>query len=106
MKPKLSAGNSDASKFPLASDTYNDNNNIITINTIMGDDDRTVPEAEVYNCPYQDVKDETKPCPYKSKSDIMIGAHKRAIRLKKNVTKVKIKDEVAKEDTKKSKGII
>ena len=48
MKPKLSAVFSEArqesygctcSKFPLANGTYNDNNTIITINTIMGDDE-------------------------------------------------------------------
>ena len=64
-----------------------------------------VPVAEEYNCPYQDAKDETQPCPFKSKSDIMIGAHKRAIHIKRDVKKVEVKDEGSKEDAKKSKRI-
>ena len=35
----------------------------------------------------------------------MIGVHERTIHLKKNITKVEFKDEVVKEDTKKSKRI-
>ena len=84
----------------MASDINNDDNTII----VMGDDDGTAPMAEVYNCPYQEVKDETMPCIYNSKSDIMIGMHERAIHLAKKATKVEIKDEV-KGDTKKLKTI-
>ena len=36
-------------------------------------------EVETYQCLYQDVDDETKQCSYISKSDTMIGVHKRAI---------------------------
>ena len=54
--------------------------------------------------PYPDPKDENQPCPYTSKSDVMIGVHKRATHIKKEAAKVKIKDEV-KSDTKKAKRI-
>ena len=79
----------------MASDTNNNDNTII----IISDDDGAVLEVEVYNYPHQDVKDKTKPCLYKSKLDIMIGAHERAIHLMKKVTKIEIKDEVVKKDT-------
>ena len=44
-----------------------------------------VPVAEVYNCPYQDPEDKTKPCPFNSKSDFMIGVHERAIHFQRDM---------------------
>ena len=41
-----------------------------------------------------------KPCPFKSKSDIMIGTHERAIHLKKDVVSKMLKEEEPKDDSK------
>ena len=61
--------------------------------------------VEDFCCPYQDPLEATKPCPYKNRSDIMIGAHERAVHIKKDMVNKTYKDEGSKEDTKKSKRI-
>ena len=46
-----------------------------------------------------------KPCPFKSKSDIMIGTHKRAIHLERDMFSKMLKEEEPKEDSRKSKRV-
>ena len=77
----------------------------------MGDDDKPKDSVvtaggaaqvkEILHCPYKNPEDASKPCPYKSRSEVVLQMHERAEHIKKDTVET-IKDEESKEDSKKS----